>query len=99
VAATAVLTTQGTPEQACGTFVTANYIATSYGGEDNCVAARAHQPLPSDIGVQSGDATSTHLVVIPTGGPYGGARVSVELVEDGGRFRVDSLKAHVPAGP
>jgi hypothetical protein len=99
LAATAVLTSQGTPEQACGTFVTENFIATSYGGEANCVAARAGQPLASAIGIQSGDDTSTHLVVIPSGGPYGAARVSVDLVEDGGRFRVDALDAHVPAGP
>jgi hypothetical protein len=99
LAATAVLTSQGTPEQACGTFVTENFIARSYGGEANCVAARAGQALASAIGVQSGGDTSTHLVVIPSGGPYGAARVSVDLVEDGGRFRVDALDAHVPAGP
>jgi hypothetical protein len=94
-----VLTSQGTPEQACGSFVTENFIAASYGGEANCIAARAGQALASAIGVQSGDDTSTHLVVIPSGGPYGAARVSVDLVEEGGRFRVDMLDAHVPAGP
>lgn len=99
VAATAVLTDQSTPEQACGSYVTENFIQTSFGGEDNCIAARNGQPLASAITVQSGDEMSTHLVVVPKGGPYADARVEVELIEEGGQFRVDSLKAHVPAGP
>jgi hypothetical protein len=98
-AATAVLTSEGTPDQACGSYVTENFIQTSFGGEENCIAAREGQPLAAGISVQSGDETATHLVVIPSGGPYGAARVEVDLVEEDGQFRVDALKAHVPAGP
>ena len=98
-AATAVLTDQGTAEEACGSYVTENFIQTSFGGEENCIAAREGQPLASAIKVEEGDQSSTHLVVVPAGGPYADARVEVDLVEEDGQFRVDALKAHVPAGP
>jgi hypothetical protein len=99
VAAAAVLTTDGTPDQACGSYVTENFIETSYGGEQNCIAAREGAALARSISVGPGDdELSTHIVVVPTGGPYDGAKVEVELVEDDG-YRVDALDAHVPAGP
>lgn len=100
IAAAAVLTTEGTPDQACGSYVTENFIETSYGGEENCVAAREGEALARSISVGPGDdELSTHIVVVPKGGPYDGAKVEVELVEADGGFRVDALDAHVPAGP
>lgn len=98
-AAEAVLTSAGTPDQACGSYVTANFIVTAYGGEQNCIGAREGQALASAITVRSGDESSTQLVVVPDGGPYGDSRVEVDLVEEEGGFRVDALEAHVPAGP
>jgi hypothetical protein len=99
-AAAGVLTTHATPEQACGSFVTEQFIETAYGGKENCIAARKDQPLASKIAVdQSSEQTTSRLVVIPDGGPYDGAKVVVDIVQDGSSYRVDGLKADVPAGP
>jgi hypothetical protein len=100
MAAAAVLTDGGTTKQACGSYVTERFIETSYGGEANCVAARKHVALARSIVVgPRDDAHSTRFVVVPKGGPYDGAKVTVDLVEQDGAYRVDALKAHVPAGP
>jgi hypothetical protein len=100
VAAAGVLTTHATPEQACGSYVTENFLETAYGGKENCLEARKNQPLAKRIAVdQSAPQTTTHLVVVPDGGPYDGAKVEVEIVQDGSSYRVDGLTAHVPAGP
>ena len=100
VAAAGVLTTHATPEQACGSYVTENFLETAYGGKENCLEARKKQPLAKRIAVdQSAPQTTTHLVVVPDGGPYDGAKVEVEIVQDGSSYRVDGLNAHVPAGP
>jgi hypothetical protein len=99
VAAAAVLTTHATPEQACGSYVTENFLETAYGGKENCLEARKNQPLAKRIAVdQSAPQTTTHLVVIPDGGPYDGAKVEVDIVQDGPTFRVVGLTGHVPAG-
>ena len=100
-AARAVLTADGDPAQACGTFVTAAFIRISYGGRKNCLAARRTRALADSIEIRSSSATETgrHLVVVPSGGPYDGARLEVEVLADGDSFRVDSLQAHIPAGP
>ena len=99
-AAVAVLTAAGSPEQACGSYVTEGLIQDSYGGEENCIAARKGVALADTIEIDAdgGDST-THLVVVPTGGTYDGARVEVDLVREDGGYRVDALDAHVPAGP
>jgi hypothetical protein len=97
---TAVLTREGTDEQACGTYVTEGFIQTAYGGSENCTASRDPQALANGLSLPTaiGKGT-THLVVIPDGGPYDGAKVEVDLVRDGDTYRVDALEAHVPAGP
>jgi hypothetical protein len=100
IAAAAVLTVGGTPQQACGTFVTEAFIRTAYGGEENCIAARRPEALARSILVgPDGDANSTRITVVPDGGPYDGVKVVVDLVEEDGGFRVDGLDANVPAGP
>ena len=100
VAATAVLTSQGTPEQACDLYVTPNFIETAYGGRENCIASRTGRALARDLSLGTAiEKGATHLVVIPQGGPYDGAKVEVDLIREGDTYRVDSLQARVPAGP
>ncbi len=100
LAAVAVLTTHSTPERACGSYVTENFIETAYGGKQNCLAARQSQGLAKNIAVdQSAPQTESRLIVIPDGGPYDGKKVVVDIVQDGSSYRVDGLTAHVPAGP
>jgi hypothetical protein len=100
VAATAVLTADGTAEQACGRYVTETYIRASYGGEANCIAEREHADLAGSIAAAPGtDENAIRITVTPSGGPYDGAEVTVNLVVEDGGYRVDAIKAHVPAGP
>jgi hypothetical protein len=99
-AVTAVLTSEGTAEQACGTYVTENFIQTAYGGKENCIASRDPKALAEGLSLPTGiEKNATHLVVIPVGGPYDGAKVEVDLVREGDTYRVEALEAHVPAGP
>jgi hypothetical protein len=100
-AVSAVLTGEGSPRQACDEFVTTAFLQISYGGRQNCIAARTPNALANSVEVKSSEATATgvHLVVVPEGGPYDGAKVEVEVIADGDGYRVDSLQAHIPAGP
>ena len=100
LAVAGVLTKHATTEEACGSFVTENFLETAYGGKENCIAARESQPLASEVALDpKAKNTATNLTVIPDGGPYDGARVEVEVVEVGGRYKVDALVADIPAGP
>jgi hypothetical protein len=94
-----VLTRKGTAQQACGDFVTEEFVRTAYGGEQNCIASRRPAGLAREILVSGGDEDSTRLVVVPEGGTYDGVEVEVRLIEEKGSFRVDRLEADVPAGP
>ena len=100
-AARAVLTVDGTAEEACETNVTTAFVAVSYGSRKNCIAAHTPDALAQSIEVVSSKKTSigVHLVVVPDGGPYDGAKVEVEVIGVEDAYRVDSLQAHVPAGP
>ena len=101
---TAVMTASETPEVICDQLVTEAYVRTAYGDRAGCVAAQAPGALAdsveiSDVKADSGSAKAT---AIPTGGPYDGHDVVVELIpatdlEDA--WVVNSLVAHVPAGP
>jgi len=99
-AASAVLTAEGTDEQACEQFVTPEFIQTAYGGKQNCIASRTADALAQGLSLGPAiERNATEIVVIPQGGPYDGVEVEVGLVREGDGFRVDSLVADVPAGP
>jgi hypothetical protein len=104
-AITAVLTGAGSPEQACGAYVTERFLRRAYGGRANCLAARRPNALAHTVEItRSGvDEEGAHAVAVPSGGPYDGAKVEIGVVPasdaGGAPFKVDSLKAHVPAGP
>jgi hypothetical protein len=91
-----VLTAEGDAVEACTDFVTADFVATAYGGRANCIAARRPNALAESVEIteEGGDS----FTVVPKGGPYDGVEVTVEVVEEGG-FRVASLLADIPAGP
>ena len=96
VAIRAVLTADGDPEQACTAFVTEDFVATAYGGRANCVAARRPNALAESL--QISDEGGGEFTVVPSGGPYDGVEVRVEVIDEGG-YRVSSLLADIPAGP
>ena len=99
-AARAVLTSEGTPEQACEQFVTERFLETAYGGRENCIASRAEGALAEGLSLGPAvEENATPLVVIPQGGPYDGVKVEIDLVRGPDGFRVDGLEADVPPGP
>ena len=100
-AARAILTVDGTRKQACDDLVTDAFIAITYGSKKSCFYAHRPAALATSIRVVSSKKTvnGVHLVVVPDGGPYDGAKVEVEVLGVPNAFYVDSLQAHVPAGP
>lgn len=101
---TAVLTAAGPPEQVCDELVTERFLRTAYGSRQGCVAAagpgaRAKSVEISQVEESGAEASA---VAVPTGGPYDGIEVEVELVADPeleGAWLLDSLVADVPPGP
>jgi hypothetical protein len=89
------------PADACARFVTKRYLRVAYGGQLGCVQAQAPGSVArrldhKDLRIDDDRAT---VVVVPSGGPYDGERVTVSLVRDGPRWAVDELDADVPVGP
>lgn len=100
----AVLTGSETPEVICDQLVTAEYVKTAYGARQGCLAAQQPGSLADSVEIadveEAGDTATA--VAVPTGGPYDGVDVEVELVaatDLDGAWVVDSLLADVPAGP
>lgn len=96
----AVLTSSD-PADACGRFVTEHYLRVAYGDRQGCVGAQAPGSAADqldlrDFRINRDRATA---VVVPSGGPYDGERLTVSLVTDGRRWAVDELEANVPVGP
>jgi hypothetical protein len=85
----------------CDELVTDRYVRTAYGDREGCIAAQKPGALADSVEIteveESGDSASA--VTIPSGGPYDGVEVDVELIREPGGWRVDSLLADVPAGP
>jgi hypothetical protein len=82
----------------CGRLVTKRFLFQAYSGPHACAQA---PPLADGIDFKSirvEDNRAT-AVVVPSGGPYDGERVTVSLVRDGRRWVVDELNANVPVGP
>ena len=73
----------------------------AYGGRQGCFRAQAPGSAArkldaKDLRIDGNRAT---VVVVPSGGPYDGERVTVSIVHDGPRWAVDALSANVPVGP
>jgi hypothetical protein len=102
---TAVLTGSETPEVICDLLVTPAYVQEAYGDRSGCIAAQRPGSLAESIEgtfPNQSEGETASAVVIPTGGPYDGIEVQVELVaatDLEGAWLVDSLVADVPAGP
>ena len=100
----AVMTASEKPEVICGQLVTPDYVKTAYGDRSGCVAAQQPGALADSvkIGAVQQTADSATVTVIPTGGPYDGHKITVKLIpatDLADAWVVDSLVAHVPAGP
>jgi hypothetical protein len=101
---TAVFTGSEEPALLCDELVTERFVRQAYGAREGCLAAQQPGALAGTVEVQNvtGSGQSASAVAVPSGGPYDGVEVDVELVADpaaGGAWQLDSLIADVPAGP
>jgi hypothetical protein len=97
----AVLTGSADAALICDDLVTEKYVRTAYGAREGCIAAQKPGALADSVAVEAVDEAgdSASAVAIPSGGPYDGVEVEVELVRSGEGWRVASLLDDVPAGP
>ena len=100
----AVFTGSEDPELICDELVTERFIRQAYGAREGCIAGQRPGALARSVDIEevNGSGVSASAVAIPTGGPYNGVEVEVEMVSDparDGAWQVDSLLADVPAGP
>jgi hypothetical protein len=81
-------------------FVTERYVNSAYGGFEGCIQARAPGSVARSLEFKRLRIDGDHAtaVVVPTGGPYDGERITVSLVHDRW-WAVDGLRADVPVGP
>ena len=91
----------GSAKSLCsGPAVTERYVKAAYGDVQGCEAAIASQPAfdvaVSDIEVSGDTATAK---AVPDGGPNKGETIRVELVNEGGTWKVDSAVSNAPPGP
>jgi hypothetical protein len=89
------------PAKACAKYVTPHFLSVAYGGRLGCVQAQASAAAANQLDFESVrvDGDRARALVVPSGGPYDGERVTVSLVRDGHRWAVDELEANVPVGP
>jgi hypothetical protein len=96
----AVLTSNDAAD-VCGRLVTQHYLQIAYGGRPGCIGAQAPGSAADVLDLKDprihGDRAT--VVVVPSGGPYDGERVTVSAVRDGPGWAVDELEANVPVGP
>jgi ABC-type glycerol-3-phosphate transport system substrate-binding protein len=100
----AVLTARG-PALGCGVRVTVNYVKSSYGGEQGCIAALRAGSAVSAVDVKSVDQHGRRATVkaVPADGPNGGETLTISLVyqriSGASTWRVDAIRSNVPVGP
>lgn len=88
------------PQQACEEFATAVYVKHSYGDASGCRAAvskRGQVDVEVDVGNVGGNQTTARAK--PQGGPNKGETLKVDLVLEGGVWKVDLVSSNAPVGP
>jgi hypothetical protein len=80
---------------------TSRQLRKSYGSAAGCRSA-----VSSGGRARSVEIVSTHpegryalVVAVPQGGPSSGERLTLSLVRQGGRWRLDSIHSNAPVGP
>ena len=95
----AVLTSTD-PRVCSPALVSEHYLEASYGGRQGCVSAQAPGSVADSLefkGLRIEGSRAT-AVVVPSGGPYDGERITVSLVRDS-HWAVDELHSNAPVGP
>ena len=89
------------PQLACRRYATQRYLNKAFGNRQGCLratvpASAASYVKVTRIEIKGSEATARAL---PSGGPSDGEKIDVELVRQGGIWKVDSLRSDVPVGP
>lgn len=85
----------------CEGALTEEFVKFAYGDAQGCLKGRDPSSLakptePTSLKVTGAKATAT---ITPSGGTYGGEKLTIRLVETGGSWRVDGVDSNVPVGP
>lgn len=89
------------PQLACRRYATERYVKKAFGDRQGCLrstvpASAAAYLKVTGVEIDGEKATARAL---PSGGPSDGEKIDVELVRQGGIWKVDSLRSNVPVGP
>lgn len=90
------------PASVCDRYTTAAFIQGAYGDRNGCAAAvsapgeAARSVRVSAVSVSGAKATA---VAVPAGGSSNRERIHVNLVNQGGVWKVDSLASNAAVGP
>jgi hypothetical protein len=81
-------------------FVTRRFLDAAYGGHQGCVRSRTPGSVARHVDFRRLQVTGDHAsaVVVATGGPNDGERITVSMIRDP-RWSVDRLRSNVPVGP
>lgn len=87
----------------CDKGITPKLLKRAYGDRKGCLKARKPAALAKDVRITAAklgpDGTAT-VVASAAGGVYGkGEKLTMTVVRDGGRWRVDVVKSNAKVGP
>jgi len=89
------------PDLACRRYATLRYVEKTFGSRGGCVESTVPASAADSVKVTkieiSGDEATARAV--PSGGPSDGETIKVELVRQGGIWKVASLRSNAPVGP
>jgi hypothetical protein len=91
----------GGAEAACRDYVTPRYVSAAYGSPSACLAAQRSGAAAQSVSIRGVrvSGAGARALAVPNGGVSDGETLHMTLVAHGGRWRVDSVKAHVAVGP
>ena len=89
------------PDLACRRYATQGYVEKTFGSRGGCVQSTVPESAADSVKVSkievSGEEASA--TAVPSGGPSDGETIKVELVRQGGIWKVASLRSNAPVGP
>ena len=86
---------------ACGSLVTSRYLKTAFGGTSNCTASIRSGGSAKSVRIVSTQPSGKYaaVVVVPSGGPSSGERLTVSLVKGPRGWQLDAIHSNVKVGP
>lgn len=90
----------GDPSVVCEETVTETFLREAFGDRRGCEDAQSSGSAARSVEIKKIDidAGSAFAVAVPKGGPSGGDRLEIELVDEGD-WLIDRISSDVPVGP